>query len=147
MKKSTILLLVGLILFSAFSISLISKQTEPWKKEQLLAPNILADMIARNDSTLPLIISIGPAGPIKGSLEIGPASEDENIVKLKQLLAKQPKNRHIVIYCGCCPFKNCPNVRPAFSLLNEMQFTRHQLLDLSTNLKTDWLDKGYPINP
>jgi len=50
-----------------------------------------------------------------------------------------------VIYCGCCPFEHCPNVRPAFQLLNEMKFTNQKLLNLSTNLKTDWIDKGYPV--
>ena len=43
------------------------------------------------------------------------------------------------------PYKNCPNVRPAFTLLNEMKFTNHKLLDLPANLKVDWIDKGYPM--
>jgi thiosulfate/3-mercaptopyruvate sulfurtransferase len=29
-------------------------------------------------------------------------------------------------------------------LLKELKFTHYKLLDLPHNMKTDWLDKGYP---
>jgi hypothetical protein len=51
----------------------------------------------------------------------------------------------VVIYCGCCPFAKCPNVRPAFSTLLGMGFKNPRLLNLSHNLKADWIDKGYPL--
>lgn len=120
------------------------KNAEPWTPEQLLEPSALAATIADDGAKKPLIISIGPAATIKTSVGVGPASEAENLAKLEELLKKEPKNRDIVIYCGCCPFKKCPNVRPAFTKLNEMGFTNHKLLNVSNNLKTDWLDKGYP---
>ena len=121
------------------------KNDEPWRPDQLLEPADLAATIANPDAARPLIISIGPAATIKGSVGVGPASEAENVAKLEKLLSKESKDRAIVIYCGCCPFKNCPNVRPAFAKLNEMGFKKHKLLNLAKNLKTDWLDKGYPI--
>ena len=55
-----------------------------------------------------------------------------------------PKDTKVVVYCGCCPFEHCPNVRPAIDVLKEMKFTNYYLLNLSHNLKTDWIDKGYP---
>ncbi|WP_128544242.1 rhodanese-like domain-containing protein [Larkinella soli] len=118
---------------------------EPWKPEQLLAPADLAHRITHPDQPQPLLICVGPAGPIKGSLEVGPGKEPENIDTLKSLLAKESRDRQIVIYCGCCPFIKCPNVRPAFRLLNELGFKNHRLLDLPNNLKADWIDKGYPL--
>jgi thiosulfate/3-mercaptopyruvate sulfurtransferase len=120
--------------------------SEPWKPEQLIAPADLAAII--NDSTVlqPLIISIGPAGLIKGAVDIGPVHEKENLNKLKKLLSEEKKDREIIIYCGCCPFQNCPNIRPAFSLLNSMKFTKHKLLNLPHNLKADWINYGYPMN-
>lgn len=121
------------------------KKAEPWRPDQLLEPADLAATIASSDSDKPLIISIGPAATIKTSVGVGPGSEAENRAKLEKLLSKEPKNRAIVIYCGCCPFKNCPNVRPAFAKLNELGFTNHKLLNLTKNIKTDWLDKGYPV--
>jgi thiosulfate/3-mercaptopyruvate sulfurtransferase len=63
---------------------------------------------------------------------------------MRQQLSKILKDARIVIYCGCCPLEHCPNVRPAFILLNDMKFTNAQLLNLEHNVKTDWIDKGYP---
>ncbi|MVM29967.1 rhodanese-like domain-containing protein [Spirosoma sp. HMF4905] len=121
------------------------KKAEPWTPEQLLEPADLAATITSTDASKPLIISIGPAATIKTSIGVGPGSEVENLVKLEKLLSKEPKNREIVIYCGCCPFAKCPNVRPAFTKLNELGFKNHKLLNVSKNLKTDWIDKGYPV--
>lgn len=121
------------------------KNAEPWQPVQLLEPADLAATINTPEAKQPLIISIGPAATIKTSVGVGPASEAENLAKLEKLLSKEPKTRVIVIYCGCCPFKNCPNVRPAFTKLNEMGFKNHKLLNIAKNLKTDWIDKGYPV--
>jgi hypothetical protein len=126
-------------------MSFIPFQKEPWNTSQLLAPSALAAAIKGESSDTPLIISVGPGGLIKGSVDIGPANEKNNLEKLKTFLSEKPKDERIVIYCGCCPFEHCPNVRPAFTLLNRMGFTHHQLLDLSHNLKTDWIDHGYPV--
>jgi hypothetical protein len=52
----------------------------------------------------------------------------------------------VVIYCGCCPFRNCPNIRPAFNLLKEKGYTKPRLLNLKQNLKVDWTDYGYPMD-
>jgi hypothetical protein len=78
-------------------------------------------------------------------LDIGPAHEKTNLDRLKQELENLPRNADIVIYCGCCPFEHCPNIRPAFRLLNEMKFTNQKLLNIPHNIKTDWMDKGYPV--
>ena len=78
---------------------------------------------------------------------MGPAHEKENLEKLKRQLIPLPKDADIVIYCGCCPFEHCPNIRPAFSLLNEMKFSNARLLNLEHNIKTDWISKGYPSVP
>jgi thiosulfate/3-mercaptopyruvate sulfurtransferase len=118
--------------------------TEPWTASQLLAPADLAATISDPKAKKPVIICVGPGALIKGSLDMGPAKEKENLEKLKGVLSKLPKNADIVIYCGCCPFEHCPNIRPAFTLLNEMKFTNPHLLDLEHNIKTDWVAKGYP---
>jgi hypothetical protein len=117
-----------------------------WSADQLLAPETLATRIGNPGVNAPLIMSVGPSALIKGSVDAGPAHESAGLDKLKQLLAKEPKGRQIIIYCGCCPFDKCPNIRPAFSLLKAMKFTNPQLLNLPHNLKVDWIDKGFPIN-
>lgn len=117
---------------------------EPWTEAQLLEPDALAKTINDSAAIKPVIICIGPGAAIKGSIETGPAGEAEHLSQLKQLLLPLKKDTPIVVYCGCCPFANCPNIRPAFQLLNEQQFTQHKLLNLRQNLRTDWIDKGYP---
>lgn len=117
---------------------------EPWTEEQLLEPADLAHSIETAEA-LPVIFSLGAGNIIPGSKDTGAAGEKANLENLKKELEHLPKDTEIVLYCGCCPFKICPNVRPAFKLLNEMKFTNHQLLNLRENIKVDWLDKGYAV--
>jgi hypothetical protein len=118
--------------------------SEPWKADQLMAPADLAAVINNPKAKKPIIFCIGPGALIKGSLDMGPAKEKKNLEKLKLQLKNLPKDADIVIYCGCCPFEHCPNIRPAFTLLNDMKFSNAHLLNLEQNIKTDWVDKGYP---
>ena len=118
--------------------------TEPWTASQLMAPSDLAAVINNSKLKKPTIICVGPGALIKGSLDMGAAHEQANLEKLRKQLNLLPRDSDIVIYCGCCPFEHCPNIRPAFILLNEMKFTNAHLLNLEHNIKTDWVAKGYP---
>ena len=119
---------------------------EPWTKQQLLEPSDLAEVLNNPNSPQPVVYSIGPQAIIKNSIDIGPAQEKEYLEKFKQQLTRLPKNTDIVIYCGCCPFNKCPNIRPAFKLLSETGYISCKLLDLPHNIKIDWIDHGYPSN-
>lgn len=144
--RKILLSVVTIILITVGFTALVGLTgSEPWQPIQLIEPAELAEKINTSGASKPLIISIGPAASIKTSVAIGPGSEPENLDKLAQLVSKEPKTREIVIYCGCCPFNHCPNIRPAFTKLNELGFKNHKLLNLSKNLKTDWIDKGYPV--
>jgi thiosulfate/3-mercaptopyruvate sulfurtransferase len=121
-----------------------SQGQEPWTASQLMAPSDLAAVLNNPNAKKPIIYSVGPGALIRGSVDLGQAHEKENLEKLKQALSKLPKNADVVIYCGCCPFERCPNIRPAFTLLNEMKFTNARLLNLEHNIRTDWVAKGYP---
>lgn len=146
MNKHSFLISISVLTLLMIGVSFRNMQAEPWRPDQLMAPAELAETINYPTGIIPLIISVGPAGLIKGSVETGPSNEKANLTKLKRLLSKEDKDREIVIYCGCCPFKDCPNIRPAFSLLNSMKFTHHKLLNLPRNLKVDWISHGYPMN-
>src|SRR3546814_102242 len=122
------------------------QQVEPWNYKQLVATETLAARIDKGDTKNLLILSIGPDAVIKGSVDIGPTSEKENISKLRNLLKDVPKDKEVVIYCGCCPFVRCPNIRPAFLVLNAMGYKNGKLLDVHQNIKVDWLDKDYATN-
>jgi thiosulfate/3-mercaptopyruvate sulfurtransferase len=148
MKIKISMLLLLAVATSSFASCFSSSQgqNDPWTQQQLLAPVELANTIINPKLQKPIIFSIGMQAIVKGSIDIGPAMVAENLNILKQKLGKLPKNAAIVVYCGCCPFSRCPNIRPAMALLKEMQFTNYKLLNLPQNVKVDWIDKGYPMN-
>lgn len=119
---------------------------EPWRPDQLMDPADLAQVLNDSSAYHTILLSIGPAAVIKNSIDIGAAHDKANLQKLKFELDKLSRESDVVIYCGCCPFNHCPNIRPAFGLMNEMKFTHHKLLNLPRNIKMDWIDKGYPVN-
>lgn len=147
-NKNQLRLIIAFLLIVGISVSSCGQtaKTEPWMANQLMPPAELANIINDKNAPPPILFSIGPGAIIKGSVDIGPAHEKGNITKLRDALSKLPQNANIVIYCGCCPFEHCPNIRPAFELLKEMKFTNQKLLNLQTNIKTDWIDKGYPVS-
>lgn len=147
-NKKQLRLLLTILLIVGISVSSIGQasNTEPWTANQLMPPADLAKVINDKNAHQPTVFSIGPDALIKGSIDIGPARDKENLTKLKERLSKLPKDANIVIYCGCCPFEHCPNIRPAFQLLKEMKFTNQKLLSLQKNIKVDWIDKGYPVS-
>ncbi len=120
-----------------------AQNPENWTKGQLIEPSTLATVIA-GGKDLPIIFSIGPGAVIPNSIDIGMVKDEENMTKFKDHVSKLPKSANIVLYCGCCPFDHCPNVRPAIAFLKSQNFTNYHLLNLPHNLKTDWIAKGYP---
>ncbi len=128
------------VLFLAF----VLLGADPWSGGDVMAPEQLA-----KDVKSPLLIHVGfpvlhRSTHIPGSVYAGPGSTAEGVAALKKAVAGQPKDRDIVLYCGCCPMEKCPNIRPAFAALHEMGFTKVRVVSIPTNFKTDWIDKGYP---
>lgn len=144
--KSTPITAALAAIFSLWTGSLTHlRADEPWTDKELKDPAALATTLANSKAPKPVILNIGPVQQIKGATTIGPTGVKENLDKLQQHLAKLPKDREMIIYCGCCPFRRCPNVRPAFELLKKMKFTNVRLLNLPTSLNEDWISKGYPM--
>lgn len=127
------------------AIKCSAQSGEPWTAKDLIEPAALANMIKDAKTQKPLIYNIGPLAGIKGSIAIGSTRDPVNLDKLRKALVSVPKDKMIVIYCGCCPFRNCPNIRPAFALLKEKGYKNAKLLYVSQNLKVDWTDYGYPM--
>ena len=149
MKKTVLLLIIALFLglsisFAISKINNVDAGAEPWQPEQLMEPALLAKKLASTEKH-PIIFNIGPSGIIKEAIDIGPGQEKANIEKLKKELVKLDKSSEVVVYCGCCPFKNCPNIRPAFEVLNSAGLKNSFLLNLPKNLRVDWIAKGYPM--
>ena len=144
--KLTLFILFAIMAsFTACSQATSTGSKDPWTQAQLLPPAELAKTLNDPTATQPYLYCIGPQAVIKGSIDIGPTNSKANLDALKAAVEKLPKDAPIVVYCGCCPYRSCPNVRPAFNLLNSMGFKNHKLLDLPQNIKVDWIDHGYPV--
>ncbi|WP_018614648.1 rhodanese-like domain-containing protein [Segetibacter koreensis] len=144
MKTQKIVKFIVLIALITITQKVFAQNPENWTSKQLLEPADLARVI-ESGKDVPIIISVGPGVTIPNSIAIGMTKEKENVDTLKAKLQSMPKDAKIVIYCGCCPFEHCPNVRPAIAALKDMKFTNYYLLDLPHNIKADWIDKGYPV--
>lgn len=143
-----LVLLIFSGLFLKAQIPSLAQKTlvpDPWTESQLIQPANLASIIKDPQAQKPIIFNIGVVDDIKSATHLGAASETDNLALLKAKLKSLPSSSFIVVYCGCCPFAKCPNIRPAFSMLKDMGFTNGKLLNLGTNLKTDWISKGYPL--
>jgi len=97
----------------------------------------------------PVILYVGfpvlyRSSHIPDAILAGPVSKPEGLDALRQAVAKLPHNSEIVIYCGCCPFDHCPNIRPAYAELHRLGFDRITVLSIPTNMSKDWIAKGYP---
>jgi rhodanese-related sulfurtransferase len=98
----------------------------------------------------PAIFHVGPnllyrGKHIPGSIYAGPGSRPEGLEALRVAAGKLPRDREIILYCGCCPWSNCPNVKPAVERLKQMGFTHVKAMFVETNFAKDWTDKGYPV--
>jgi thiosulfate/3-mercaptopyruvate sulfurtransferase len=113
-----------------------------------LQPAELVQML--NTSTKPLVLQTGShvlyaEAHIPGSEYAGPAGTSAGIQALRARVNGLNKDTLIVIYCGCCPWSRCPNIKPAYQQLRSLGFTNVKALYLAQNFGTDWVDKGYPV--
>ncbi|NNN07058.1 MAG: rhodanese-like domain-containing protein [Elusimicrobia bacterium] len=122
------------------------KNAEP----QSIQPAELAKFLRSPKNKKPLLIQVGfrvlyEQAHIPGSEYIGPASEDEALGRLRARVKALPRSTFIVLYCGCCPWSKCPNVKPAYAALRALGFKNVKVLRLADNFGADWVDKGYPV--
>ena len=127
-----------------------NKPAEPWPSSQTVQPAQLAKILTEKYSSLPTVVFVGfrslyVGGHVPQAGFHGTASTEQGLAELKSWAATFPRSADLVIYCGCCPFDKCPNIRPAYTALSSMGFKKLRVLVLPTNFATDWADKGYPI--
>jgi thiosulfate/3-mercaptopyruvate sulfurtransferase len=127
------------------------KPADPWTDAQVLhAAEFVPEIAGTKDANSPTIIYVGfrtlfEGGHISGASFHGTASKEEGLAELKKWVNALPRSTSLVIYCGCCPFDHCPNIRPAYTALHDMGFTRVRVLVLPTSFAVDWVEKGYPM--
>lgn len=117
---------------------------------QLIQPEALATELRSGKSPKALIFQVGfrvlyVQAHIPGSEYVAAASSAEGVRQLRERVQKLPRNKSIVLYCGCCPWSHCPNVQPAYELLRGMGFSNLKVLFIAHDFGTDWVSKGYPV--
>jgi hypothetical protein len=135
-------------------------QEAPWTASETVAAASLAKTLSDSKSARspespkpadqPIIVCVGfhtlfEGAHIRGASFHGPASTAQGLTDLKAWAKSLPRSANLILYCGCCPLAHCPNVRPAFTALHEMGFTRLRMLILPHDFATDWVQPGYPI--
>ena len=126
------------------------EQADPWRANELFDAATIAAKLKAPPASQPLILQVGFQALYK-SVRIpnakygGPGSTADGLANLEQQVKGVAKDRAIMVYCGCCPWEKCPNIRPAVSKLHELGFTNIQVLKIPTNLHTDWVEPGYPV--
>jgi thiosulfate/3-mercaptopyruvate sulfurtransferase len=138
-----------LFLFAVFLISTSAfAQWSPIAPGRLISPEDLAKML-QSGKEKPLMLQVGShmlflQAHIPGSEYAGPAANESGLQQLRKRVESLPRNKFIVLYCGCCPWNHCPNVKPANDALHTMGFTNVKVLYIADNFGTNWVDKGYP---
>ena len=122
---------------------------DPRAATLLIKPAELAGIL-KGTGEKPVLLHVGfkvlyHGGAIPGSIYVGPGQSSEGIAALKAAVKDLPRDRAVVVYCGCCPWDHCPNMRPAFQTLVDMGFKNARALYSPKNLETDWVNQGYPI--
>lgn len=158
-RSATFFLILSLISLSAIVFSLVpmrsakgdeQKSGDPWPDSQTMQPAQLAKMLTDKYSSLPTVVFVGfrslyVGGHVPDASFHGTASTEQGLAELKSWAATLPRSTDLLIYCGCCPFVKCPNIRPAYNALSSMGFRKLRVLVIPTSFAVDWADKGYPM--
>lgn len=115
-----------------------------------IEPEDLVRSLGGDAKARPLVLHVGPEAifhrdHVPGARYVGMASTPEGLAALQKAVQGTPRDSPIVLYCGCCPWARCPNVRPALAELEKLGFTRVKVLDIPHNFQTDWAVKGLPV--
>lgn len=141
---------VGLPAQQAPTKEFVSTAASGIPSSELLSPSELATMLTTPQVARLVILQVGShvlyaQAHIPGSEYIGAAGQESGLQALRHRVESLKKDQSVVIYCGCCPWDRCPNIRPAYEALRTLGFIHVKVLHLDQNFGTDWVDKGYPV--
>ncbi len=127
-----------------------SGKQKPWLPSQVVTPKQALRELRGPVASRPHLLQVGfdvlyRGGHIPGAVYAGPALRPDGLEKLRATVSNWSRGTPVLIYCGCCPFNMCPNVRPAFQLLRQMGFRKLQVLYLPHSFQRDWIEKHLPV--
>ena len=134
-----------MIAFSAFSFNYSVKDENPYPADNLIEPADLAKIL-NGSSKQPVVINVGPMQHIKGAHSTGIGGSSTGMSEFKTYVSKFNKDQFIVLYCGCCAMKTCPNVSKPYEYLRDAGYDNFKMLNIKSSLSEEWVSKGYPMN-
>ena len=146
-RNQIVLTVAALVVIAATAAAY---QASTIEESHRIGPEELVKILQASNAEKPLLLHVGfhvlyLQAHIPGSEYFGPGSDPHAIARLRKRVESLPRNKFIVIYCGCCPWNHCPNIKPAHDALIAMGFTNVKALYLADNIATNWRDKGYPV--
>jgi len=147
------------VIFCLTALSMPQKGLAQWNPNQIQPATALSQSVLIQPAELvkalqsskikPVVLNVGPKmlyqqAHIPGAEFIGQGSDSESIKQMRARVQSLPHSTVIVLYCGCCPWAQCPNVTPAYTELRRLGFINVKVLYIADNLGTDWVYKGYP---
>jgi rhodanese-like protein len=146
LMRTASLLAFILLLLTLTSIAQVDSAAIPPR----ISPAELVKILQPANTKKPLILQIGPhtmfaQAHIPGAEFIGATSTPAGIDALRKRVKSLKKSTFIVLYCGCCPWDRCPNVRPGYAELRKLGFTHVKVLYMANNFGSDWVAMNYPV--
>lgn len=150
-----------LFLITSVATSLIAQQPSPspsgagvdspWTPADVLHSQDLARTVSDKKAAQPQIFQVGfetmyKTQHVPGSIYAGPGRTEAGLELLRKAVAGVPTDRLIVLYCGCCPWDHCPNMKPAFTLLHGLGYKQVKVVEIPMSFGVDWVDKGFPVD-
>ncbi len=149
-SSSVLFFLISLCLLDTGAGRSAGSEQSAENSASLVQPADLVSLLKSTAGPKPLLIQVGfhvlyVQAHIPGSEYIGPASSPDAVRRLHKRVEALPRTQPIVLYCGCCPWDECPNMKPAFKELGSMGFKDVKLLYIAHNFGEDWVGKNYPV--
>src|SRR4051812_27844054 len=108
-----------------FGLALHAENT--WPSKFAIPPEQLLKQLKATKDKQPLLLQVGfdymfKSNHIPGSKFAGPGKTDEGLALLRKTVEKLPRDKEIVLYCGCCRSEKCPNIPPALKAVQALGF-------------------------
>ncbi|SRR5579883_179250 len=120
----------------------------PWSPGEVIHAPDLADLVAKKQAKYVFYVGFAQlykSKHVPGAVYGGPARSQEGLDELKKAVAGVPKDAQIVLYCGCCPWDHCPNMKPAYNLLHGLGYSKIRIVEIPNSFAKDYIEKGYPV--
>lgn len=150
MKKTLLVTkMIVVIATASLMVAQLAGQATSIPASRQITPEDLVKLLQSSPQQKPLLFQVGShvlysQAHIPGSEYTGPASTEAGLQQLRKRVASVRRTQLIVLYCGCCPWDHCPNVKPADDALHTMGFRNVKILYIAENFGSDWVNKGYP---